>query len=205
MKLNLGSSLVIDFPRLRHEPMRNETPITNIMVPDPITVDISQGLNDVRRALSSERFHHLPVLDGKKLVGLISVTDLLKLGESAVDGNEYLDRHFSIGDVMQSDVITVSHRATIEEAARMLSAGGFHALPVTDHDEHLRGLLTSTDLINFLLERSPEPNIPAAASDRLTVLEQVLKAAELYLLSGLAETEHTRLELAIAAARREHP
>lgn len=184
--------------------MRNETPITNIMVPDPITVDIGQGLADVRRALSSERFHHLPVLDGKKLVGVISITDLAKLNldEPEPDKNEFLDRHFSISDVMQSDVITISHRATIEEAAQMLSAGGFHALPITDHDDNLRGLVTSTDLINFLLERSPEPGVPTDVLERLTVLEAVLKAAELYLLSGHAETEHTRLEQRIAAARR---
>ena len=184
--------------------MRNETPITNIMVPDPVTVDIGRGLAKVRRALSSERFHHLPVLDGKKLVGVISITDLAKLNldEPESDKNEFLDRHFSISDVMQSDVITISHRATIGEAAQMLSAGGFHALPVTDHDDNLRGLVTSTDLMNFLLERSPEPGVSTDVLERLAVLEAVLKAAELYLLSGLAETEHTRLEQRIAAARR---
>ena len=138
--------------------MRNEdTPITNIMVPDPITVDISQGLGDARRALSSERFHHLPVLDGKKLVGMISITDLLKLSLDELDSDTdaFLDRNFSISDVMQSDLITISYRATIEEAAQLLSAGGFHALPVTDHDGNLQGLLTSTDLINYLPSRAP--------------------------------------------------
>ena len=187
--------------------MRNEdTPITNIMVPDPITVDISQGLGDARRALSSERFHHLPVLDGKKLVGMISITDLLKLSLDELDSDTdaFLDRNFSISDVMQSHLITISYRATIEEAAQLLSAGGFHALPVIDHDGNLQGLLTSTDLINYLLERSPEPSAPASMLERMTVLERVLKAAELYLLSGLAETEHTRLEQAITAARRQH-
>jgi len=177
------------------------------MVPDPITVDITQGLRDVRRALSSERFHHLPVLDGKKLVGMISMTDLVKLSldETGPETDAVIDRNFSIRDVMQSDVISISHRATVDEAAQILSAGGFHALPVTDHDDHLRGLLTSTDLINFLLEPSPEPTAPEGVLARVTVLERVLKAAELYLLSGLAETEHTRLEQAIAAARQQHP
>ena len=45
--------------------MKNETPITNIMMTDPVTVSVNQKLSDARRALSTERFHHLPVVDGK--------------------------------------------------------------------------------------------------------------------------------------------
>ena len=184
--------------------MRNETHLTHIMVPDPITVDVKQPFSDVRRALSSERFHHLPVVDRGKLVGLISSTDVLKLGlgKDDLEDGAFLDAHFTVADVMQKDVITVSHRATVEEAARKLSAGGFHALPVVDEDQHLRGLITSTDLITFMLDEPPPPEAPAGLLERLKLLERVLKTAEMYLHSGLAGAEHARLEKAIQAARR---
>ena len=183
--------------------MNLDTPITHLMVPDPITVEVGQSLADVRRALSGERIHHLPVLQHGKLVGMISFNDLLEYGaadpEAATAG--YLDQHLSIRSVMCRDVIGIGHRATVGEAARLLSAGGFHALPVVDDDQHLHGLLTSTDLIDFLLEAGSEAPRPINSELRLKALEHVFKAAELFLHSGLAETEHARLERAIDAAR----
>jgi CBS domain-containing protein len=183
--------------------MTNDTAVTHIMATDLITVDVSQGLADVRRALSSERFHHLPVLEGKKLVGMISTMDLLKhsLGEINETTAGILDKRFAITDVMQRDVITVSHRASVGEAAMMLVAGGFHALPVVNEERHLLGLVTSTDLIAFLLEHPAQPAVPAETLQHVRLLEAVMKAAELYLRSGLAESEHARLERALEAAR----
>jgi CBS domain-containing protein len=183
--------------------MNLETPIAHIMVTDPITVDVDQTISDVCRALSSERFHHLPVLDDGRLVGMISVTDLLKHGLAGADAETtgVYDRHMRITKLMDANVITLSHRATIGEAAKLLSAGGFHAVPVIDEAERLRGLVTSTDLIGFMLEAPPARTIRPDVESRLKTLERVLKAAELYLHSGLAESEHTRLERAIEAAR----
>ena len=102
---------------------------------------------------------------------------------------------------MRTDLVTVSDRATVAEAAQRLSAGGFHSLPIVDQHEHLRGLVTSTDLIEFLLETPIERPLPADLEQRLEQLERVFKAAKLYLHSGLAESEHARLERAIEAAR----
>ena len=181
-----------------------DTRVTYIMAPDPITVDIGQTLGDARRALSSERFHHLPVLRERKLVGLISSNDLVALTAEyeSSDPDTSLDRHYNIEDIMQTDLITIGHRATVEEAARLLSAGGFHALPVVDEHGYLRGVLTSTDLIEFLLEQPAEPETSIDTRERIEPLEKVLKAAERYLHSGLAESEHSRLVLAIDEARR---
>ena len=183
--------------------MNLDTPVTHIMVTDPITVGVGQTISDVCRALSSERFHHLPVLEAGKLVGMISVSDLLEHGLAGADAEttSIFDRNLTISKLMHNDVITLSHRATIGEAARLLSAGGFHAVPVIDEHEHLRGLATSTDLIGFMLEAPPASATAPEVESRLKTLERVFKAAELYLHSGLAESEHARLERAIEAAR----
>jgi hypothetical protein len=61
--------------------------------------------------------------------------------------------------------------------------------------------VTSTDLIEFLLETPIEQPLPADLERRLEKLERVFKAAELYLHSGLDASEHARLERAIEAAR----
>jgi CBS domain-containing protein len=181
--------------------MNLDTPITQIMVTDPVTVEIGNALSDVHKALAKQRFHHVPVVENQKLVGIISEADLLRHGLADEEPSSRLDQRTRIADIMRTDLITVSDRATVSEAAQRLSAGGFHSLPVVDQHDHLRGLVTSTDLIEFLLETPIERPLPADLEQRLEQLERVFKAAKLYLHSGLAETEHARLERAIEAAR----
>jgi len=52
------------------------------------------------------------------------------------------------------------------------------------------------------LGESPPPDAPPEMAECLKVLEHVLKAAELYLHSGLAGAEHARLEKVILVARK---
>lgn len=50
-------------------------------------------------------------------------------------------------DVMTSPVITVTPDTTVKEAASVLAANGFTALPVLDEDDRLIGVVTETDLV----------------------------------------------------------
>ncbi len=183
-----------------------ETPIIQIMNDDPVSVGVDEPFSVAYRALSSGVFHHLPVVEEKRLVGILSTLDVLKLSyallqdESGAD-DALMDRLYRIEKVMTPDPLSVSDRATLGEAAKALSAGGFHALPVVDLNQHLRGIITSTDLINHMLEQQPAER-SGANPDRERLLEDVFDAAQLYLRSGLAETEHSRLERALEKARR---
>jgi predicted transcriptional regulator len=59
--------------------MRKNDPITKIMAVEVITVQQGQKLSDVRHIICESGIHHVPIVDGKKLVGMISFTDLMKL------------------------------------------------------------------------------------------------------------------------------
>lgn len=184
------------------------TPIIQIMNADPVSIDVAAPFADAYRILSADRFHHLPVVESGKLVGMLATTDVVKLtysltpaGESS-DTEALLNRLFRIADVMATDLITISERATLGEAARSLSSGGFHALPVVNSDGDLKGIVTSTDLIEHILELAPK-NAPESSEGRTERLEAIYEAAKRYLHSGLAETEHARLEKAIRAIQRD--
>jgi CBS domain-containing protein len=174
------------------------------MIPAPRSVEPGQSLGEVRKALASVHLHHLPVTLGGKLVGLISSNDILKLAEAAESESDApMDKSITAGDIMNTDVITVNFHATIEDAAKLLSAGGIHALPVVNDNQRLEGIVTSTDLINFVLEASPPPDAPPEMLKRLASLQQVMEAAEHYLNSGQGITEHSRLANAIETARKQ--
>jgi CBS domain-containing protein len=53
---------------------------------------------------------------------------------------------------MAKDVVSVTSKTTIQEVAEFLSKKEFHALPVVENDE-LVGIVTTTDLITYLLEQ----------------------------------------------------
>lgn len=113
-------------------------------------------LSEARRILTESNFHHLPVVEeSSKVVGIISSTDLLQISCEAygVEGEQMdsvLDRQFKLTEVMKEPVV-VNQNDTIRHAAEILAAGKIHSLPVVDDDGKLHGIITSTDLIGFLV------------------------------------------------------
>ena len=53
-------------------------PISTIMTTELITIGPEENLSKAKELLTTRRFHHLPVVEGKKLVGLITTYDLFK-------------------------------------------------------------------------------------------------------------------------------
>lgn len=55
-----------------------DTRVQDIMTSDVITVDCSQPLEECMSLMIERNFRHLPVYDGDKLMGLLSVRDVLR-------------------------------------------------------------------------------------------------------------------------------
>jgi CBS domain-containing protein len=60
-----------------------ETPVKEIMTERVLTVEPSAGVTECMRIVTERRVRHLPVLDRDKLVGILSIGDLLKWTISA--------------------------------------------------------------------------------------------------------------------------
>jgi len=54
--------------------------------------------------------------------------------------------------LMEPNPVTIDHTSTVRDAATILSKANFHSLPVVD-GQHLVGIVTSTDLIAYLIDR----------------------------------------------------
>ena len=89
---------------------------------------------------------------------MLSYTDLLRISfADAIDDTDtevetLVYNMFTIDQVMAKNVVTVPSDSTIKEVAEILSKKEFHALPVVD-DGRLVGIVTTTDLINYLLKQ----------------------------------------------------
>jgi CBS domain-containing protein len=132
-------------------------PITDIMTRDVQTVHTGQRLSDVRRLIVDLPIHQVPVVDDGRLVGMISTNDMVRVTFEAFGRDDrsldmILDSTYTVDEIMNRELITIEHTATIRDAARVLSTGSFHCLPIVSEGQHLEGLITSTDLIRYLAE-----------------------------------------------------
>lgn len=136
---------------------RNEA-VKTIMTREVVTVQLGEAPSKVRAVLQNGRFHHLPVLDGERLVGIVSSVDFMKASLSVWGTDErtidaLLDSQLRLANLMRAEPRTIRETATVRDAAQALSHGEYHSLPVVDVDGKLVGIVTSTDLIRYLLEQ----------------------------------------------------
>lgn len=137
--------------------MKKNESISKIMSQDLTTVHVKDAVSTLRKIFEAGDIHHVPIVSGDKLVGIVSATDLMRIsfGEYGNQSSEsldaLLDNNYTMTDVMNSNVTSIDKSSTVRDAARALATGRFHALPVVD-GEKLVGLVTSTDLLNYIIE-----------------------------------------------------
>lgn len=138
--------------------MKKRVPVTEIMTKNVLTLSIKDNLEDAEELFKKNKIRHVPITAGKKILGMLSYTDLMRISFADAIGDDELDvdttvyNMFSIEQVMAKDVVSVTSKTTIQEVAEFLSKKEFHALPVVENDE-LVGIVTTTDLITYLLEQ----------------------------------------------------
>ena len=136
--------------------MKKRTPVSKIMTTDILSVNITQSLREVEAIIKDEHIHHVPVVSGDKIIGMLSKTDLQKISfVNTVDGDGLTTAMYdnlSIDQVMTKNITTVEQEDTILDTATILSKNEFHALPVMA-DGKLVGIVTTTDLLKYLIDQ----------------------------------------------------
>lgn len=136
--------------------MKRRAPVSKIMTKDPISVNITNDVSDVVQIFKERNIHHIPVVSGDSLIGMISKTDIERIsfvtGMDEASANTAVYTMVSIEQVMTKQLETVQADDHIKEAAELFARGKYHALPVLEGDK-LAGIVTTTDVINYLLEQ----------------------------------------------------
>lgn len=178
--------------------MRNE-PIDRIMTENPATVAPGDSLADASKLFESSGVHHAPVVDNGELVGILSASDFLKL--HFLKGANVSPEKVQVRQLMQANPVVLAYDSSLRDAAEKLRVGEFHALPVIDDDGVVVGMITTSDLVQYLLHHVPQGDgsIQEDAGGLRDVVQQnrllkaVCDAAELYIRSGHADREHSVL------------
>jgi CBS domain-containing membrane protein len=137
--------------------MKKNVPVSTIMTKNVVKLNLSDELTKAEELFKKHNIRHIPVVTGTKIIGMLSYSDLLRISfADAVFDDEEIDSvvydMFDISQVMTKNIVTVTEQTTIKETAEILASREFHALPVVK-DGHLVGIVTTTDLIKYLLEQ----------------------------------------------------
>ncbi len=129
--------------------------VRDCMTPDPRTIEPDATLDDALTLMRALKVRHLPVVDGGRLVGICTWTDLIGMlplpgkGRRGANGTAML-HNAQVKDVMTKDPLTVTPDAPVETAARMLRERKIGSLPVVER-RMLVGIVTETDLFDALI------------------------------------------------------
>jgi acetoin utilization protein AcuB len=124
------------------------------MTRDPKTVSPEDTLTKAADIMRLSRINHLPVVEEGRLVGILSDTDLRN---AALEGGplpaagEAKDRERRVGEVMKTEVWSLTPEDSVEDALLIIRRRKFGALPVLSGDR-LVGIITKIDLLNAVID-----------------------------------------------------
>ena len=131
--------------------------VSDIMTRPPTKVQMDDTLRHVKALFDEHRFHHLLVVDGGRIVGVVSDRDLLKhispfagsaMNERPQDAAT-LNKH--VHQVMTRKPVTAPADLLVAEAAKVMLEHDISCLPVLDPAGKPLGIVTSKDLLRALV------------------------------------------------------
>lgn len=130
--------------------------VSKYMTQKLITATPEMSVKQAFLTMRSHRVRHLPVVDGDKLVGIISDRDLRRprWAESIDDWTSYyqVSDDITVKDVMATHPEVVHTYDNILKAVAIFRERRYGALPVLDKEESLVGILSAQDLLLALEE-----------------------------------------------------
>jgi CBS domain-containing protein len=114
-----------------------------VVVPPTVSVGVATRL--------MQRMHvrHLPVVEARKLVGILSDRDLVKHAADAI-----------CAEAMTPAPVTCSQDASVARVASLMLEHKIDSIPVVSVSGTLIGLVTSTDLLGLLVDRAQAQVLP---------------------------------------------
>jgi CBS domain-containing protein len=148
--------------------------VRDIMTRQVAVLHEEENLELAQDGMKKYRFRHLPVVEGDKLVGLVSERDLLRASVSTLDTDHALrdhnlKRYFFVREVMTQNVTTVRPDTLLLDASRLLREQRIGCLPVTEEDGTLVGMVTQSDFVALAATFLHDQELRSASGTRSAV------------------------------------
>ncbi|MCO5249860.1 MAG: CBS domain-containing protein [Candidatus Kapabacteria bacterium] len=129
--------------------------VSEIMTTNVFNVSIEDTIHDADEIMKREKIRHIPVLEGRKIVGVI--TDL-KIREYSLrniyDANQNFGENgfnkiIDYAKIMNPITHVIYPEDSVAKAVALMAKYKLDCLPVVDWEMNLLGILTHTDILLF--------------------------------------------------------
>ncbi len=133
--------------------------ISSIMTRRVVTVEMDDSLQIIREIFENVKFHHILVVDGQKLAGVISDRDLIRALSPFLDTPTEKERDTTTlnkkaHQIMSRTPITIDVETSIEKASNLLLENNISCLPVISPQGSVEGIVTWKDILMFYLKNT---------------------------------------------------
>jgi CBS domain-containing protein len=134
--------------------------VKHIMTTDLITADPDETIDAVRHKLISNHIQHIPVVEGKKILGIISKGDIHRMehhftlfhSEKALESNRQIFSTILAAEIMTKSLVKLKDTDSATIAVDLFRENMFHALPVVNEKDQLVGMITPLDLLRYAFD-----------------------------------------------------
>ena len=126
-----------------------------IMQTDVMTLQASESLSKAVEVTTASRIRHLPILDGDRLVGMVSDRDIKRACPSAlIEGSEdefgRVLKQTQVHRIMRRAPVTAGPDAPLAELVRLMLDNRIGAVPIVE-GQRLVGIVTESDVLRAFL------------------------------------------------------
>ena len=134
--------------------------VKHIMTTDLITADPDETIDAVRHKLIANHIQHIPVVEGKKILGIISKGDIHRMehhftlfqSEKALESNRQIFSTILAAEIMTQSLVKLKDTDSATIAVDLFRENMFHALPVVNDKDQLVGMITPIDLLRYAFD-----------------------------------------------------
>jgi len=138
--------------------MKRLEPVSKIMTKKLITLTLFDDLYTAEKLFREHHIRHIPIVKDEHIIGMLGCSDLERISfldsydsnETKIDNAIY--KMLSINQLMVKKPTKIDSSISIKSVVEILAKNEHHALPVVEN-EILVGIVTTTDILNYLLEQ----------------------------------------------------
>lgn len=125
--------------------------VESVMTVSPVVISEEEAIAGVAELLAGYQISGLPVVDTEdRLVGVISQTDLIRLQGASIPWTGW--HGLIVRDLMTWPAQTIDGTASLDDAARQMTAAGIHRLIVVDDEQAPIGVISESDLVREIAD-----------------------------------------------------
>ena len=116
--------------------------VRDIMTPNPETVSEKDSIRDAARIMAQRDTGIVPVVDGKKVIGLITDRDIVV--RLVAEGKDLSSAR--VTEAMTKSVRSVNEDSSIDDVLRVMKSGEIRRVPVVNKNDEIVGIISIGDL-----------------------------------------------------------